>query len=112
MDEARYLELARVAFTRIEKALDTLDADVVDLDSGGDVLTLTCKDGVRIVVNTQRPVQEIWLAGAARAWHFGWDTSAGDGRWVDARRGGVELFATLDELLSEHAGVSFPMGET
>lgn len=107
MDEARYLELARVAFTRIEKAIDTLDADVVDLDSGGDVLTLTCKDGVRIVVNTQRPVQEIWLAGAARAWHFGWDTSDG-GRWIDARRGGAELFATLGELLAEHAGVPFP----
>ena len=106
MDEAQYLELARVAFTRIEKALDTLDADVVDLDSGGDVLTLTCKDGVRIVVNTQRPVQEIWLAGAARAWHFGWDVSGGG--WLDARRGGVELFATLSALLLEHAGVPFP----
>jgi CyaY protein len=108
MDEARYLELTRAAFTRIEKAIDTLDADVVDLDSGGDVLTLTCKDGVRIVVNTQRPVQEIWLAGAARAWHFGWDVSSGAGRWIDARRGGAELFATLGELIAEHAGVAFP----
>lgn len=106
MDESRYLELTRVAFSRIERAIDTLDADVVDLDSGGDVLTLTCKDGVRIVVNTQRPVQEIWLAGAARAWHFGWEPSGE--RWIDARRDGAELFATLDALLSEHAGVPFP----
>lgn len=104
MDEARYLELARQAFSRIEKAVDQLDADVLDLDSGGDVLTLTCRDGVRVVVNTQRPVQQIWLAGAGRAWHFGWDGE----RWVDARREMAELYATLDELLLAHAGVKLP----
>jgi CyaY protein len=104
MDEARYLELARQAFARLEKAVDALDADVVDLDSAGDVLTLTCKDGVKVVVNTQRPAREIWLAGAARAWHFGWDGT----RWVDARRDGAELFATLDALLLAHAGVKLP----
>jgi CyaY protein len=104
MDEARYLSLAGAAFSRIEKAVDQLDADVVDLDSGGDVLTLTCKNGTRVVVNTQRPVQQIWLAGAGRAWHFGFS----EGRWIDARREDAELFATLSGLLLEHAGVALP----
>lgn len=106
MDESRYLTLTRQAFSRIEKALDQLDPALVDLDSGGDVLTLTCKDQVRIVVNTQRPTQQIWLAGAARAWHFGWDEPSGT--WIDVRHGNVEFFATLSGLLVEHSGIAFP----
>lgn len=106
MDEKRYFELIRAAFSRIEKAVDQIDPELVDLDGGGDVLTLTCRDKTRIVINTQRPVREIWLAGAARAWHFGWDEA--ESRWVDKKRNDAELFATLSTLLSEHAGTALP----
>lgn len=103
MDESGYLERVRLAFDRVLRAFDAIDPGDCDLDAGGDVLTLTCKDGVKIVVNTQRPARQIWLAGAARAWHFGFDE--GSGRWVDDKRGGAELFATLNTLLREHAGL-------
>ena len=103
MDEKRYLELAHETFERVLRAFDDVDVEAADLESAGDVLTVACKDGARIVLNTQRPAREIWLAGAARAWHFGWDE--GRARWVDPRREGAELEATLAELVRAHAGV-------
>lgn len=103
MDEKRYLDLAHDTFERVRAAFDDIDVEHADLESAGDVLTITCKDGVRIVLNTQRPTRELWLAGGARAWHFGWDDGAA--RWVDAKRDGAELGSTLGALVRTHAGV-------
>ena len=55
MDESRYLKLADVAFRRIEDAFESVDADDVDLERAGDVLTLHFRSGARCVINTQRP---------------------------------------------------------
>lgn len=103
MEEKRYLELADEAFERVRRAFDDVDVDVADLESAGDVLTIACKNGVRIVLNTQRPTRELWLAGGARAWHFGWNASVE--RWLDPKHEGAELEATLASLLREHAGM-------
>lgn len=103
MDESRYLDLAKKAFDRVVRAFDGVDPEDCDLDAGGDVLTFTCRDRVKLVLNTQRPAREIWLAGAARAWHFGWDEPSQ--AWIDRKRQNAELFATLNTLLREHAGL-------
>lgn len=103
MDEQRYQELVRDAFARITRAFDDVDPDQADLDSAGDVISIVCRDGVKLVLNTQRPTRQIWLAGHARAWHFDWDEASGT--WRDPRRGDAELFATLRELVREHAGL-------
>ena len=103
MDEKRYLELAHETFERLGRAFDDVDVGEADLESAGDVMTIACKDGVRIVLNTQRPAREIWLAGAGRAWHFGWDGPTE--RWLDPRHEGAELVDTLKGLVRDHAGV-------
>jgi CyaY protein len=108
MDEKRYLDLAHDAFERVRAAFDDVDVEEADLESAGDVLTITCRDGVRIVLNTQRPTRELWLAGAARAWHFGWDDASS--RWLDPKHEGAELTATLGELVRTHAGVELRLG--
>lgn len=107
MEEKRYLELADEAFERVRRAFDDVDVDVADLESAGDVLTIACKNGVRIVLNTQRPTRELWLAGGARAWHFGWDTATE--RWLDPKHERAELEATLTSLLREHAGMELAL---
>lgn len=107
MEEKRYLELAHETFERVRRAFDDVDVEAADLESAGDVLTIACRDGTRIVLNTQRPVQELWLAGGARAWHFGWD--AADARWRDPKREGAELEATLAALVRTHAGVELAL---
>ena len=101
MDEQQYLKLADATFERIEDMLEPVDADDVDCERAGDVLTLTFKNGTRCIVNTQRPTKQIWLAAGARAWHF---DAKGDA-WLDDKDKTTELFATIARIVKEHAGV-------
>lgn len=103
MDESRYQQLADVAFRKIESMLEDVDADDVDVERAGDVITLTFRDKKKCVVNTQRPTRQIWLAANARAWHFGYDEAAE--RWMDDKGQGIELFVRIAEIVKEHAGV-------
>ena len=103
MDEASYLSLAERTFRSIEAALDAADAEDVDCERAGDVLTLTFKDNRRCVLNTQRPTRQLWLAANARAWHFSYDE--GLGKWLDDKRHTDELFATLGVIIKGQAGV-------
>ena len=108
MDETTYQHLADETFRRIGDAFEDVDAEVVDFESAGDVLTLGFASGKRCVVNTQRPTRQIWLAANARAWHFSWD--AATKKWMDDKGHGDELFATIARIVKDTAGVdlSFP----
>ena len=103
MDESRYQQIADDAFRAIDRMLEDVDADEVDCERAGDVLTITFADGKKAVVNTQRPTRQIWLAANARAWHFSFDEA--QGRWLDDKGQGVELFAKIAAIVKEHAGV-------
>lgn len=103
MDESRYQKLADEAFRKLETMLEDVDADDVDVERAGDVLTLTFRDRKKCVVNTQRPTRQIWLAANARAWHFGYDEATE--RWLDDKGQGIELFARVAAIVKEHAGV-------
>jgi CyaY protein len=101
MDEQQYLKRADATFKRIEDILDTVDAEDVDYERAGDVITLTFKNGTKCIVNTQRPTRQIWLAAGSRAWHF---EAAGES-WVDDKDKKTELFATIARIVKEQAGV-------
>jgi CyaY protein len=102
MDESRYQKLVGETFRKIENAVIDIDPTDLDFDSAGDVMTLTMKNGVRCIVNTQRPVRQIWVAARATAWHFSYDEATNT--WADDKGRG-ELFATLKAIAKEHAGI-------
>ncbi len=104
MDEASYQHLADRTFKLIEDALKDVDADDVDVERSGDVVTLTFKGNRRCVLNTQRPTRQIWLAANARAWHFSYD--AARDAWLDDKPPGVELFATVEDVVRQGSGVA------
>jgi len=105
MDEPRYQQLADTVLRSIEDLLADVDADDVDLERAGDVLTLTFKSGQKAVVNTQRPTRQIWLAANARAWHFGFVEDESGGRWLDDKGRGIELVAQIAAIVKESAGI-------
>jgi CyaY protein len=107
MDESTYQQLADRAFRAIGDAFEDVDAEVVDCEIAGDVVTLTLPGGRKCVINTQRPARQIWLAANARAWHFSWDPKAE--RWLDDKGRG-DLFVTLSGIVKEAAGLdlAFP----
>ena len=92
----------RALLARIEATTDRwLDEDVVDIDTRrtGGLLELSFTDGSKIVVNTQPPLHEVWLAARAGGYHYRW----ADGRWVDTRDGS-EFFAALSRHASTQGG--------
>ena len=103
MDEPEYQKLAEVALHRLEGVFADVDADDVDCERAGDVITLTFKGGKKCVINTQRPTRQIWLAANARAWHFSFDRKVG--AWLDDRGQSVELFAMVTKIVKETVGL-------
>lgn len=103
MEESQYQKLADVALRAIEDMMADVDAEVVDIDRAGDVITLTFAKGTKAIVNTQRPTRQIWLAANARAWHFSFD--AAKDRWLDDKGQGVELLAQVAAIIEETAGI-------
>jgi CyaY protein len=98
MTESEFIACAEATLTHLESALDAVDAEV-DVTRAGNVLTLTFDDDSRIVVNSQTPMQQLWVAARSGGFHYGWDGT----HWRDTRDG-TEFFATLSRLVSTHAG--------
>ena len=103
MTETEFLAVAEAVLddieARIEQTADTADVDV-ECSRSGNVLEIEFIDqGSKIIVNTQAPMQEIWVAARSGGFHY---RLKGDA-WIDTRDGS-ELFAALSSLASAQAG--------
>jgi iron-sulfur cluster assembly protein CyaY len=98
MNESEFHGAVDAVLARVETALEREEDLEVDLESG--ILTITCPDGTRIIVNRQTPNREIWVAARSGGFHFAWR----DGAWRDTRSND-ELFASLARILASQAGV-------
>ena len=103
LSDSEYHQQTTSLLAAIEAQMDQwLEQDVVDIDTHrtGGLLELAMPNGSKIVINTQPPLHEIWLAARAGGYHFRHDA----GRWVDTRDG-REFFACLSHHLSLQAGL-------
>lgn len=103
MDEARYLQLADKTFKRVMDAFDAIDPDVAEAYMAADVLTIAFANGVRCVLNTQRPVRQLWCAARASAWHFDYDEASG--QWLSDKNKSEELLSVLAGIAQREGGV-------
>jgi CyaY protein len=100
--EAEFHQLAHAVLGAIESTVDHwLDDDVVDIDTHrtGGLLELSLPGGSKIIINTQPPLQELWLAAKAGGHHYRHVA----GRWLDTRDSS-EFFAALSQHVSAQAG--------
>ncbi|MCU0950586.1 MAG: iron donor protein CyaY [Burkholderiaceae bacterium] len=98
MTETEFNELAEATLDAIEAAVDATGADI-EASRSGNVLTLELADGGKVVINSQAPMQQMWVAARSGGFHYARD---GD-RWRDTRDGS-ELFAALSRILSSQGG--------
>jgi CyaY protein len=103
MDEHEFERRAADAWKRVLDLFEDVDADEVDVEQSGDVIRIDFRGGQRVVLNTQRPARQIWLAGGAHAWHFSYD--AGQDRWFDDKGRGIELYTQLAVMTKEAVGI-------
>lgn len=103
MTETEFLDLADSTLNRIEEAFDRLnDDDVVDVECkrSGNVLEIEFIDnGSKIIVNSQAPLQEMWVAARSGGYHY---KRVGD-EWRNTRDDS-EFFASLSRYASEQGG--------
>jgi CyaY protein len=85
-------------FRRIEDCFDALDIGIETIRRGP-VLEVEFEDGKKIVINSQAPMKEIWMAAKVGAFHF----RDVQGKWLDTRTS-EEFFAMLSRIASLLAG--------
>src|SRR5512136_1783904 len=102
LTDAEYHRLTSELLGRIEATADRLlQDDVVDIDTQrtGGLLELSFPDRSKIVVNTQPPLHEVWLAARGGGFHYRF----AEGAWRDTRDGS-EFFEALSRHASAQAG--------
>lgn len=107
MDDANYSAQVAAFFKKLVAAVDAADPDLVECDATGDMVTITAvKSGAKVIVNTQRAVSQIWVAGKGVGVHF---SRAADGRWVDDKDKGLELAAWVSECIRDASGAAISL---
>ena len=110
LSDSEFHARAHAVLSAIEATLDRwLQEDEIDIDSQrtGGLLELQFPSGSKIVVNTQPPLHELWLAARTGGYHF----RLVDGQWIDSRSGG-EFFAMLSREISAQAGRSLVIAQS
>ena len=102
MTDLEFMDRAEALLARVESACDRIndatDADVDNQRVGG-MVTITFAAGSQIIVNLQKPLQEVWMAARAGGFHYKFDGTS----WMDTKGNG-EFFANLSNYASEQAG--------
>ena len=107
IDDKQFYQLGSNLLQSIEVALEAAD-DELDLDldierQGGNVINIRFQDKSVIVVNTQPPLHEIWVAAKSGGYHYRWAGTMAQPLWLDTKTG-RELLSDLSEFASTQAG--------
>jgi CyaY protein len=113
IDDKQFYQLGSNLLQSIEVALEAAD-DELDLDldverQGGNVINIRFKDKSVIVVNTQPPLHEIWVAAKSGGYHYRWAGTMAKPLWLDTKTG-KELLSDLTEFASAQAGQTVKIG--
>ncbi|MGV3743477.1 MAG: iron donor protein CyaY, partial [Burkholderiaceae bacterium] len=105
MTESEFLDLAESTLDAIEAAFERVaDGGEIDVECSrsGNVLEIEfVDDGSKIIVNSQAPMQEIWVAAKSGGFHY----KRAGAQWIDTREGS-ELFAALSQLVNRQRGTN------
>ena len=107
IDDKQFHQLGSHLLQSIEVALEAAD-DELDLDldverQGGNVINIRFRDRSVIVINTQAPLHEIWVAAKSGGYHYRWAGTLVAPLWLDTKTG-RELLSDLSEFASAQAG--------
>lgn len=108
MTDPEYMDHAEALLRQVESSVDRInDATDADIDSQrvGGMVTLTFRNGSQIIVNLQKPLQEVWMAARSGGYHYRFDGR----RWMDTKGAG-EFFAMLSRDATAQAGEALSFG--
>lgn len=103
MTDPEFLDLAENLLKAVEAACDRINDDgTADIDNQrvGGMVTLTFANRSQIIVNLQRPLQEVWLAAKSGGYHYRFDGQ----HWQDTKGQG-EFWQQLNTDASGQSGL-------
>ncbi|EGF31990.1 Frataxin CyaY-like protein, facilitates iron supply for heme A synthesis or Fe-S cluster assembly [Oxalobacteraceae bacterium IMCC9480] len=108
MTESDFLTLADAVLSGIELALerpDIVDAVDVECSRSGNVLEIEFVDtGSKIIVNSQAPMREMWVAAKSGGFHYKYDGQ----QWRNTRDDS-ELYTALSSMISQQGGAEISL---
>ncbi|MFM8625254.1 MAG: iron donor protein CyaY [Betaproteobacteria bacterium] len=103
MTDLQFMDEAEALLKAVEAGCDRIndesEADIDNQRSGG-MVALSFADRSQIIINLQKPLQEVWMAARAGGFHYRFK----EGRWTDTKDGS-EFFSTLSRCASEQSGL-------
>ena len=82
MTDNEFMDHAETLLRRLEAVCDQFnDSEDIDIDNQrvGGMVTMTFPNRSQLIVNLQKPLQEVWLAAQSGGYHYRFDGSA----WQD-----------------------------
>ncbi|WVD72139.1 iron donor protein CyaY [Orbus wheelerorum] len=99
MDVNQFYELANQLFNKIEQTIDDYaeqyDTDI-DYETHGNVITITFENRSKIIINTQEPLLQIWMATRKQGYHFNYK----EDEWI-CSRSGIKFSQLFNEALQD-----------
>lgn len=103
MNESEFLLMADACLEQVQNYFEAaFESDELDVDCkrSGNVLEIEfVVNGSKIIVNSQAPMQEMWMAARAGGYHY-----KHDGQCWRNTRDGSEFFETLKALAVQQNG--------
>lgn len=101
LSDTEYTARTHAVLAHVEATIDRwLQDDVVDIDTHrtGGLLELSFPNGSKIVLNTQPPLHELWMAARSGGFHFKFS----NGTWRDTKDH-REFFEALSACATDQA---------
>ena len=103
MTDPEFMDRAEILLQAVEASCDRIndstDADIDNQRTGG-MVTLTFPNRSQIIINLQKPLQEVWMAAKSGGYHYKFDSD----QWRDTKGQG-EFFTSLSRDASAQAGL-------
>lgn len=109
MTDAEFMDRAEHLLKAVESHCDRINDDTsVDIDNQrtGGMITLVFANDSQIVINLQKPLQEVWLAAKCGGFHYQFDGK----HWLDTKGQG-EFFKSLSRFASQQSGSDLVFAE-
>lgn len=107
LSDSEFHSLSDAVLSGIEATIDRwLQDDVIDIDlhRTGGLLELSFPNATKIIINTQPPLHELWVAAKAGGHHYRHVA----GQWLDTRDG-TEFFSALSAFATQQGGVKLQL---
>ena len=107
MDDKQFFNKISATFNALENCVDNWNIKhdlVIDINTEANVFEIEFENAKKIIINSQPPMRELWMASELGAYHFSYD-SVGNS-WQDTRGNGSfeEIFFNDSIKLS---GINF-----